>query len=291
MRDSSSRVTSPGRTGAVSITHQHGCSQIGDDETQTAAALEQIACNPNVGGVRSSSASAARPSRAGGARRARSAGGGQRTEFVGIQDAGAARPPPSRGGTQVAAHARWADTPGSGRTGDASELVLGIEAARRSARGRRPGTPRHRRRGPRGLRRHRRGAGGRWSRGWRGRPSRRWGTRFPRAGGRPRCGALGAAPSSTRGAGRRRRAGHARLLPRRATKRPSASPLCPVVAVSGPSPLHQALAGEFDLGTRPPAPTRSGGSCSRGSTQGPRPRPSRAGTRRVRAQPRIARTM
>ena len=34
--------------GAVSITHQHGCSQVGDDGLQTRAAFEQIACNPNV---------------------------------------------------------------------------------------------------------------------------------------------------------------------------------------------------------------------------------------------------
>ena len=34
--------------GAVTITHQHGCSQVGDDGLQTRAAFEQIACNPNV---------------------------------------------------------------------------------------------------------------------------------------------------------------------------------------------------------------------------------------------------
>jgi altronate dehydratase large subunit len=34
--------------GAVSITHQHGCSQVGDDGLQTRAAFELLACNPNV---------------------------------------------------------------------------------------------------------------------------------------------------------------------------------------------------------------------------------------------------
>ena len=34
--------------GAVTITHQHGCSQVGDDGLQTRAAFELVACNPNV---------------------------------------------------------------------------------------------------------------------------------------------------------------------------------------------------------------------------------------------------
>ncbi len=34
--------------GGVTITHQHGCSQVGDDGVRTRDAFEQIACNPNV---------------------------------------------------------------------------------------------------------------------------------------------------------------------------------------------------------------------------------------------------
>ena len=34
--------------GAVTITHQHGCSQVGDDGDRTRIAFAQIASNPNV---------------------------------------------------------------------------------------------------------------------------------------------------------------------------------------------------------------------------------------------------
>jgi altronate dehydratase large subunit len=37
--------------GGVAITHQHGCSQVGDDAARTADAFEALACSPNVGGV------------------------------------------------------------------------------------------------------------------------------------------------------------------------------------------------------------------------------------------------
>lgn len=34
--------------GAVSVTHQHGCAQVGDDAVQTSAALERLARHPNA---------------------------------------------------------------------------------------------------------------------------------------------------------------------------------------------------------------------------------------------------
>jgi altronate dehydratase large subunit len=75
--------------GGVTITHQHGCSQVGDDGVRTRDAFEQIACNPNVAaalvvGLGCETVQGAALA-AGIARR------GQRVEFNGIQEQGGSR--------------------------------------------------------------------------------------------------------------------------------------------------------------------------------------------------------
>jgi altronate dehydratase large subunit len=81
--------------GAVTITHQHGCSQVGDDGVRTRVAFGQVASNPNVaaalivglGCETVQGASLADDIRA----------RGQRVEFVGIQQSGGSRETVRRG--------------------------------------------------------------------------------------------------------------------------------------------------------------------------------------------------
>ena len=114
--------------GAVTITHQHGCSQVGDDGLRTRAAFEQIACNPNVAGVlvvglgcetnQGSSLASGIEER------------GQRVEFIGIQEQGGSRGAVARGvevgGGLLADAARELVPPTPART------VIGIEASHAS---------------------------------------------------------------------------------------------------------------------------------------------------------------
>jgi altronate dehydratase large subunit len=112
-------------TGAVTITHQHGCSQVGDDGVRTRDAFEQIACNPNVAAVVVISlgcetiqgrlladAIAAR---------------GQRVEFVGIQDSGGSSEAVRLGVEAV----ERADVPAAPRP-KLQELLVGVEVSRPS---------------------------------------------------------------------------------------------------------------------------------------------------------------
>jgi altronate dehydratase len=113
--------------GAVSITHQHGCSQVGDDGLQTRAAFEQIACNPNVAGaivvslgcetVQGSSLAVAIAER------------GQRVELAGIQARGGSREC-VRHGIEVgeAMLAAIAEEPYA----PPDTIVIGMEASRES---------------------------------------------------------------------------------------------------------------------------------------------------------------
>lgn len=74
------------RDGAVTITHQHGCLHVGDDLSHTAATLEGVAVNPNVGGVLVVSLGCETLQ---GRRLAeRIAARGQRVELVGLQSSG-----------------------------------------------------------------------------------------------------------------------------------------------------------------------------------------------------------
>ena len=72
--------------GSVFVTHQHGCSQVGDDVEQTRATLIGYATNPNVAGVLVVSLGCETIE---GDRVAQMiADTGQRTEFLGIQESG-----------------------------------------------------------------------------------------------------------------------------------------------------------------------------------------------------------
>jgi altronate dehydratase len=85
-----------GRDGAVAITHQHGCLHVGDDLSHSAATLEGVAINANVGGVVVVSLGCETLK---GRRLAeRIEARGQRVEFVGIQADGGTR--------RAAAHGR-----------------------------------------------------------------------------------------------------------------------------------------------------------------------------------------
>jgi altronate dehydratase large subunit len=72
--------------GAVTITHQHGCSQVGDDGERTRVAFAQIASNPNVAAalIVGLGCETVQGQRLADDIRAR----GQRVEFVGIQLSG-----------------------------------------------------------------------------------------------------------------------------------------------------------------------------------------------------------
>lgn len=115
--------------GAVTITHQHGCSQVGDDGLQTRAAFEQIACNPNVAAaivvslgcetVQGSSLAVAIGER------------GRRVELAGIQTHGGSRACVDHGievgGAMLEAIASGARTRPALR-----DVVIGIEASHAS---------------------------------------------------------------------------------------------------------------------------------------------------------------
>ena len=115
--------------GAVSITHQHGCSQVGDDGLQTRAAFEQIACNPNVAAaivvslgcetVQGSSLAVAIGER------------GRRVELAGIQLHGGSRACVGHG-VEVGEAMLEAIASESYATPAVAEVVIGIEASHAS---------------------------------------------------------------------------------------------------------------------------------------------------------------
>jgi altronate dehydratase large subunit len=81
--------------GAVTITHQHGCSQVGDDGVRTRVAFGQIASNPNVAAalIVGLGCETVQGRSLADDIRAR----GQRAEFVGIQESGGTRETVRRG--------------------------------------------------------------------------------------------------------------------------------------------------------------------------------------------------
>ncbi|HEY4094951.1 MAG TPA: UxaA family hydrolase [Baekduia sp.] len=113
--------------GGVAIAHQHGCSQVGDDGQQTAHAFEGIACAPNVGAVLVVSLGCETVQ--GRALADRIAARGQRTEFVGIQDAGGSDGARTAGATLGQTLRTELETTPRGAA-SAAELVIGLEVSR-----------------------------------------------------------------------------------------------------------------------------------------------------------------
>jgi altronate dehydratase large subunit len=113
--------------GGVAIAHQHGCSQVGDDGQQTAHAFEGIACAPNVGAVLVVSLGCETVQ--GRALADRIAADGQRTEFVGIQDAGGSDGARTAG-TTLGQELRTALEATPRGAASAAELVIGLEISR-----------------------------------------------------------------------------------------------------------------------------------------------------------------
>jgi altronate dehydratase len=115
--------------GAVTITHQHGCSQVGDDGLQTRAAFELLACNPNVAAaivvslgcetVQGSSLAAAIGER------------GRRVELAGIQMQGGSRACVSHG-VEVGSAMLRAIASEPHAPPALGEVVIGIEASHAS---------------------------------------------------------------------------------------------------------------------------------------------------------------
>jgi altronate dehydratase large subunit len=114
-------------TGGVAIAHQHGCSQVGDDGQQTAHAFEGIACAPNVGAVLVVSLGCETVQ--GRALADRIGVRGQRTEFVGIQDAGGSDGARTTG-TTLGQQLRTALEATPRGAASAAELVIGLEISR-----------------------------------------------------------------------------------------------------------------------------------------------------------------
>jgi altronate dehydratase len=113
--------------GGVAIAHQHGCSQVGDDGQQTAHAFEGIACAPNVGAVLVVSLGCETVQ--GRALADRIIARGQRTEFVGIQDAGGSDGARTTGTTHGQELRTGLEATPRGAA-SAAELVIGLEVSR-----------------------------------------------------------------------------------------------------------------------------------------------------------------
>lgn len=118
------------RAGGISITHQHGCSQIGDDGILTGNAFEGIASNPNVGGsiVVSLGCETILGSRVADS----IASNGGLVRFVGIQDSGGTDAAEEAGAVAAAELRPLIERiPRSPISVD--ELVVGVELSRVSA--------------------------------------------------------------------------------------------------------------------------------------------------------------
>jgi altronate dehydratase large subunit len=225
-------------TGAVTIVHQHGCGQIGDDEVQTSAAFTGISCNPNVAAAVVVSLGCETIQGRQLADRIRDRG--QEVEFIGIQETGGSEPTVELGRRvalrTIRSHAADERAPIS-----PSAVVLGIEASRRS-----------------------RLADAFASRALDEGVSVVFGDRdavpadvrsdcdlvpafaVERACGR--CVALEDAGSGPEQHAALASAGAQLIVSVPADDQgPVGFPLCPVVSVAGSSPLHQALSDEFDV--------------------------------------------
>jgi altronate dehydratase len=219
------------RPGAVTITHQHGCSQVGDDGVRTFAAFTGCACNPNVVavlvvGLGCETIQGRDLAGAIGER-------GQRVEYVGIQEAGGFDATVDAG---TAVLDQLLDE--AGRTErialPSDRLVIGVERSRDDTRADAfvelaldqgahvllAGEP-----NSSGVEAF---------------------TAFPRSGG---------AATTLTAAGRHAQqhvafaaaGAHAVVALPALDEPPVGFPLCPVISVAGRSPLHSALADDFDL--------------------------------------------
>jgi altronate dehydratase large subunit len=220
--------------GGVTITHQHGCSQVGDDGVRTRDAFEQIACNPNVAAALVVGLGCETVQ--GSALAAGIAARGQRVEFNGIQEQGGSAACVARGVAvgggllEEAAAAGWTP-PGP------AETVIGIEASHAS-----PLVA--------ALVRRALGAGATVVSGDGADAPAGSGTR-PAFGPAAPVGAATVLSDAGRGAQQ-----HVALAAAGAQvivafpaldDAPVGFPVCPVIAVAGSSPLHAALGGDFDL--------------------------------------------
>jgi altronate dehydratase len=222
-------------TGGVSIVHQHGCSQVGDDAVRTGQVFEDVACSPNVGatlviGLGCETLEGHRLA-------SRIEQRGQSVEFTGIQDAGGSKEAVATG---VAACTRLlAELAGSERAAVApAKLTIGIEAARAS-----PLVDALARRlaeagASVALTGHAGGLQDRWSRA----------AAFSSTPPRPYRVVLQEAGHGVQQHLALIAAGVQAIVSFPALDAaPVGSPVCPVLAVRGSSPLHSALAGDFDL--------------------------------------------
>jgi altronate dehydratase large subunit len=219
--------------GGVAITHQHGCSQVGDDGVRTRDAFELIACNPNV--VAALVVGLGCETVQGAALAGGIAARGQRVEFGGIQEQGGSRACVARG---IAVGERLLAETGTRQAPALAETVIGIEASHASPLaaalveqalaegatvviGASPAAPA----GSAAL--HAFGDVA---------PARGAATVLSAAGtGAQQHVALAAAGA------------HVVVAFPALDDAPVGFPICPVIAVAGSSPLHAALADDFDL--------------------------------------------
>lgn len=222
--------------GAVGITHQHGCSQVGDDAIQTAGAFEEIACHPNVGGTLVVSLGCETVQ--GRELAARVEARGQTVRFVGIQEAGGSQEAVEEG-RRAGLHLVDAVEGARRESVPIPRLVVGVERSRPSALAE-------------AFVEHALAAGATIVRGHAGAdgsPPARAVAAFsgPRA-----AELLGGVVVSNAGHGPQQHVALAAVGAQVIVSFPGdRSPplgfsICPVVTVGGDSPLHRALAGDFD---------------------------------------------
>lgn len=225
--------------GAVTITHQHGCSQVGDDGVRTRVAFGQIASNPNVAAalVIGLGCETVQGRSLTDDIRAR----GQRAEFVGIQESGGSRETVRRG-LEVGRDLLLAQPLDTGPPLSVADLTVGIELS-------------HPSRLADAFMQRARDAGATLVLGDGAGASRAFAGSIGEA-------AFGSSERTARsvvltGAGRGSQqhvalvaAGvHVIVAFTALDDAPVGFPICPVIAVAGSSDLHAAIADDFDLAT------------------------------------------
>lgn len=218
-------------TGAVTITHQHGCSQVGDDGVRTRDAFEQVGCNPNVAAVVVISLGC--ETIQGRLLAEAIAGRGQRVEFVGIQDSGGSREAVRLGVEAV----ERADAPGA-EPPTLQELLVGVEVSRPSELADE-------------FVRALLDDGASVVAGKAGLPSLRGARRADAFGDAPQAGVTvleGAGTGAQQHVAFSAAGAQLVVAFPDPDEAPVGFPVCPVVAVRGDSDLHLALADDFDLG-------------------------------------------
>lgn len=228
-----------GALGEVTITHQHGCSQVGDDGVRTGAAFLQISCNPNVAAVMVVGLGCETIQG-----RSLAAGIGSRrrhVEFVGIQDRGGSQEA-IRHGVEAGTLLLRAAMEHRGGSKPISDAVIGVEVSRPS-------------RLAAELVERALAQGAAVVVGNSG-PDR---LDLPAASHQPAFGEgerssirasllLGAGRGAQQHVALAAAGAHAIVSFPALDDAPVGFPICPVIAVAGASPLHAALGEDFDLG-------------------------------------------